>query len=314
MYGGGDPTVPLVGNGRATARGGTHRKRTPQPIGDDADVESNATNAPSGMLRWTHMVIFILSLFSFFGVVAVSIVFRDTSPVGEVNVDWRRFDAMSPIFFTTMLQSIGSPYALVWIQIAIPFITALIHGLIALVPNVRVTYIGMVNERRNTFRWLENGLVYPLMLWTVYQLVGVTNIWLLSTLMLLSMVMCFVCWFMELLNTPDAREKNNGAVVWYPIVPISVAFVFTVALGAAYLGVMAMSARPPGSVGTPWYVYVIFIGDVVLDAGACIVAFGRLFGWPGLRSKMAGEMAPLILYFVLFSFHVWVVMVASIVG
>jgi Heliorhodopsin len=224
-----------------------------------------------GLEQWRilyrlNVAAFILHLATFIAALVVSIIFASQSFQTEVTSDFRGY-AVAPVGppaagpFASMLRSLGF-YQLIWINLPFPLITALFHALIAF--DLRNQYNQWVfAEGRNPLRWIEYSITASLMTWTILQLSGVTNIFLLVIVGIVgNVVLQLQGYLMEVLNQRPPIKNNTTAVTtnWIPMLSGWLLFLGQWSVIFAYFFSALASPRPPTAEQVPWFVYSIVIG------------------------------------------------------
>jgi len=214
-----------------------------------------------------NIAAFILHMLTFLVALVVSIVFAKQSFQTELTSDFRGY-SLTPLGppeagpFATVLRSLGY-YQLIWVNLPFPLITAIFHLVVAF--ELRPQYNQwLFKEGRNPLRWLEYSMTASLMTWTILQLSGVTNVFLLVTLgIVANVVLQLHGYLMEVLNPKVTKATSTAAaaaVNWLPMLSGWFLFLGQWSVIFAYFFSALASPRPPTAAQVPWFVYSIVIG------------------------------------------------------
>lgn len=220
-------------------------------------------NKAEKLRRW-NIAAAIVHALSFVAALVVALIFLSTSVQREVTTDFVKYNqnATGPVEagpFTVYLQSLGY-YQLVWFILPFPLITAAFHALIAWSPIVRQYYNKWtLMEGRNPLRWIEYSITASLMVWTIAQLSGITNIFLLVTLVLGNVGLQLQGYLMEISNKRWTPKNTNRPTNYVALISGYILFVAQWIPIIAYFFAAITSPRPVDKV-VPWFVYTIIIG------------------------------------------------------
>lgn len=246
--------------------------------------------------RW-NLAAGILHGISFTAALVLVIIFIDQSVSTELRTDYKVYDAASPTLdiggpFSVVSTSLGF-YKLSWLILAFPFITALFHFVIALNPVINASYSqSTLQEGRNPYRWIEYSITASIMTWVIAQLSGVTNVFLLVTLVLVNIALQYQGYIMEVVNV--RRERGN--YFWSPTVIGFLLFAAQWIPIFVYFFAAITSERPPAAEPIPWFVYTIVFGLFFQFLLFGLVMTFHYYGWPKwLRSNYYNEIAYIVL-------------------
>ena len=234
-------------------------------VGDDQYTEENVK-----LLRKCNLAAGILHGISFAAALTLVLVFSSQSVFTELRTDYRVYGANATVStggtqpdaagpFEVLCASLGF-YRLSWIIIAFPAITSIFHLVIASVDSVNLSYsVAALREGRNPIRWYEYAITASLMVWVIAQLSGVTNVYMLTILVLMNVALQFQGYIMETVNVGRKRNVDNG-FFWSPTVIGFILFAAQWLPIFAYFFAAITSERPPDADSVPWFVYSIVFG------------------------------------------------------
>lgn len=212
-------------------------------------------------LRAWNIIAFSAHTVVFLTVLVITIVRWNSSLLAELTVDWRKHDVAPPGPpeagpFSTKIYSLGY-YRLLPVILVFPFLTALLHALIAF--RFYDVYLRAIKAQNNWIRWIEYSVTASIMTWVLMQLCGITNIFALVCLgVLVNVAMQLQGHLMEIANNRLSRKRNAKPIVatWIPMLVGWILFLAQWIPQFAYFfaGVLSTS-------DVPWFVYASFIGQ-----------------------------------------------------
>lgn len=218
-----------------------------------------------------NKVAFWLHFASFIGAFILSIIYANRSYLTEISA----------------FELVGR-YPVVWVDLPFPLITAIFHGAIGYIPSVRSNYLKNVFQFRvNPLRWIEYSITASLMTWVIFQLSGVSNVFL---LIMGGIVANIVLQFMGHLIERQVRLAT--LLGW---------FIFI----SQWSTIIAYYIHNAGTVGVPWFVHVLVLGLFIMFSAFGLVQLC-------IKDYYKQEIGFLSLSFVAKVFLTWILWIAII--
>lgn len=244
----------------------------------------------------------------FIGALVMSFVFRSKSFMAQITVDFKRYDATPPLGtppqagnFSTTLESRGF-YQLIWVDVAFHFITGLFHILIGFAPVVTAYYMQkLFVKNQSPLRWIEYSITATTMTWTIMQVSGITNIFIL--------VLGAIVGNIVLQLQGYQMEKMKGRS-WVPMISGWIIFLGQWSTIFSYFFTAISSNRPIGVASAPVYTYFIVIGLFFLFSMFGLIQVTHFAKWPRFMGTVfAQEVAFLVMSFVAKTFLTWTLLI-----
>lgn len=274
-------------------------------IGDDSGKRARGNrpeqSAAKKLKKW-NLAAGILHTVSFVGILilaAWSQAKGDTFQA-EITTDFRKYESGGTGPFATATASLGV-YPLIWIEVPFSAITAIFHFVLAYHRTTRAKYQLLVSgEERNPWRWIEYSITASLMTWSILQLSGVTNIFMLLLAgVVMNVALQYTGHVMEVVNTPNRRkrraEKQKWSVDWVPTLVGWLIFSAQWAVIFSYFFTAVQS-----STSVPAFVWTVVLGLFFMFASFGFVQMAHFLGvkWFGLDTGYGCERAFIVLSFV----------------
>ena len=152
-------------------------------------------------LKGANLAAAVLHAVSFTALFITTVIISRKSYQAELTVDFRVYDGVNNTVnrysgpYKTTADSIGF-VRIVWVQLWFPLVTSLFHFYIY--KNVETVYKEVLTRKCNKYRWIEYAITTPLMTFTISQLSGITNIFLLLSIsVIMNTLLQFCGWLIE---------------------------------------------------------------------------------------------------------------------